>query len=346
MSATAAPDGSGAPRIVAGLDLGGTKILGRVLDSADPLTALGDIRVDTPKGSDAIIDAVVDLVAALGREAAGKGLPPIEAVGMGAAGLVDKHGVVSFAPNLPGVVDLDLAGLVRERTGLPVVVDNDANTATVAEHRLGAGDRARNLILVTLGTGIGGGLVLDGKLQRGAAGFAGEPGHMVVDPNGPPCPCGRRGCWERFASGSGLGRLARDAAHAGRAPHIVALAGGDPDDVRGEHVTRAADAADAEAIEIMAEFAWWVALGISNLENLLDPEVVVVGGGLAEAGELLLAPTRAAYETLVLGFEHRPPVRIVAAALGQDAGAIGAGLIALDLLAESSVWRRGRAPPP
>jgi glucokinase len=335
MSTATPPDGSGAPRIVAGLDLGGTKVLGRVLDSAEPRTALGDLRVDTPVGGEAIIEAMVDLVGALGREAADHRLPPIEAVGIGAAGLVDGAGVIRFAPNLPGVVDLDVAGLVSARTGLPVVVDNDANTAAVAEHRLGAGNQARNLVLVTLGTGIGGGLIIDGKLQRGAAGFAGEPGHMVVDPNGPPCPCGRRGCWERFASGSGLGRLARDAAHAGRAPGVVALAGGDPDQVRGEHVTRAAADGDAEAIEILAEFAWWVALGISNLENLLDPEVVVVGGGLAEAGELLLAPTRAAYETLVLGFEHRPPVRIVAAALGQDAGAIGAGLMALDLLADA-----------
>jgi len=332
MSTLSPADRSGAPRIVAGLDLGGTKILGRVLDSVDPAVALGDLRVDTPQGSDAIIDAMVDLVGALGREAEANGLGPLEALGVGAAGLVDQHGVISFAPNLPGVVDLDVVGLVSARTGLPVVVDNDANTAAVAEHRLGAGDRADNLVLVTLGTGIGGGLIIDGKLQRGAAGFAGEPGHMVVDPNGPPCPCGRRGCWERFASGSGLGRLARDAAHAGQAPHIVALAGGDPEQVRGEHVTRAAADGDAEAIKILDEFAWWVALGISNLENLLDPEVVVVGGGLAEAGELLLAPTRAAYATLVLGFEHRPPVRIVAAALGQDAGAIGAGLIALDLL--------------
>ncbi len=332
MSTTSAPAGSSAPRIVAGLDLGGTKILGRVLDSADPLTALGDIRVDTPKGSDAIIDAMVDLVAALGREAQSNGHPPLAAVGVGAAGLVDQGGVIRFAPNLPGVVDLDVAARVRQRTGLPVVVDNDANVATVAEHRLGAGDQARNLVLVTLGTGIGGGLIIDGKLQRGAAGFAGEPGHLGVDPNGPPCPCGRRGCWERFASGSGLARIARDAALGGRAPQVVALAGGDPEQVRGEHVTRAAADGDADAIKIMAEFAWWVALGISNLENLLDPEVVVVGGGLAEAGELLLGPTRAAYETLVLGFEHRPPVRIVAAALGQDAGAIGAGLIALDIL--------------
>ena len=195
-------------------------------------------------------------------------------------------------------------------------VDNDANCATLAEHRVGAGIGATDLVLVTLGTGIGGGVIAGGELQRGAAGFAGEPGHMVVDPNGPPCPCGRRGCWERYASGSGLGRLARDAAHVGRADAVVALAGGDPEDVRGEHVTTAAADGDADAIEVLRDFAWWVALGVSNLENLLDPEVVVIGGGLAEAGELLLAPTREAYATLVLGYEHRPPVRIVGAELG------------------------------
>jgi glucokinase len=188
------------------------------------------------------------------------------------------------------------------------------------------------MVLVTLGTGIGGGIVAGGELQHGAAGFAGEPGHMVVDPHGPPCPCGRRGCWERYASGSGLGRLARDAAYAGQAEVVLALAGGDPEDVRGEHVTTAAADGDAEAIAVLRDFAWWVALGVSNLENLLDPEVVVIGGGLAEAGELLLGPTRDAYATLVLGYEYRPPVRIVGAELGAEAGAIGAGLLALDAI--------------
>ncbi len=153
------------------------------------------------------------------------------------------------------------------------------------------------MVLVTLGTGIGGGLIVGDELVRGAAGFAGEPGHMVVDPNGPPCPCGRRGCWERYASGSGLGRLGREAAEAGRAGAVVALAGGDPEAVRGEHVTAAAAGGDPEALAVMADFAWWVALGMANLVNLLDPEVVIIGGGLAEAGELLLGPTRAAFET-------------------------------------------------
>ena len=203
----------------------------------------------------------------------------------------------------------------------------------MAEHRLGAGAGRSDVVLVTLGTGIGGSVIIGDRLVRGASGFAGEPGHMVVDPNGPRCPCGRRGCWERFASGSGLGRLGREAAEAGRAPGLVSRAGGDPASVRGEHVTEAAAEGDPGALEVLRQFAWWVALGIANLENLLDPELIIVGGGLAEAGELLLAPTRAAHRTLALGQEHRVPVAIQAAALGPDAGAIGAGLLALDRLA-------------
>src|SRR5439155_4267659 len=139
-----------------------------------------------------------------------------------------------FAPNLPGVAELPLRARLSLRLGLPVQVDNDATCAAWAEREAGAGRGADDMVLVTLGTGIGGGLVRGGALDRGAHGFAGEIGHMVVDPHGPPCPCGRTGCWERFASGSGLGRLARDAAHGGRAARMVALAGGDPEAVRGE----------------------------------------------------------------------------------------------------------------
>ena len=315
-----------------GLDLGGTKILGVVTDPLAPATVLFSHRVDTPRGADALVAAMAAVVAELGAEAARRGLPALAAVGVGVAGLVDRQGVLRFAPNLPSVIDLDVHEALVEATGLPVAVDNDANVATLAEHRLGAGQQADDMVLVTLGTGIGGGVVAGGVLQRGAVGFAGEPGHMVVDPNGPPCPCGRRGCWERYASGSGLGRIARDAAHAGRADSIVALAGGDPESVRGEHVTRAAADGDAEALELMREFGWWVALGVSNLENLLDPGVIVIGGGLAEAGELLLGPTREAYADLVLAHDHRPPARIVGAELGADAGAIGAVLLGREML--------------
>jgi glucokinase len=326
------PAAGASSRLVAGIDVGGTKIFGRVLDPEDPRRGLVDVRVDTPRGAGAIAAALVDVVTDLRERMVSSGQGDLAGVGVGIAGLVDREGILRFAPNLPGVVGFDVGRPLAAATDLVVAVDNDANCATLAENRVGAGMGAFDLVLVTLGTGIGGGVIAGGELQRGAAGFAGEPGHMVVDPNGPPCPCGRRGCWERYASGSGLGRLARDAAYAGRAEAVVALAGGDPEDVRGEHVTTAAADGDADAIAVLRDFAWWVALGVSNLENLLDPEVVVIGGGLAEAGELLLAPTREAYATLVLGYEHRPPVRIVGAELGAEAGAIGAGLLALEEL--------------
>jgi glucokinase len=304
-----------------GIDVGGTKILGIALD--DRGARLGEaVRVPTPSGDGALFDAMVAVVEALGSG--------FEAVGVGVPGLVDRTGRLAVGPNLPGVVDVAIGAELERRLEVPVTVDNDATCATWAEVRLGAARGAQDAVLVTLGTGIGGGIVAGGVLQRGANGFAGEPGHMVVDPNGPPCPCGRRGCWERFASGSGLGRLARDAAEAGRGARLVTLAGGDPELVKGEHVTVAANEGDPDAVEVLRSFGWWAALGIANLVNILDPEVVVVGGGLVEAGEVLMAPIRAAYQDLVLAGDHRPDVRIVPAQLRGDAGAIGAGLLAHD----------------
>ena len=254
--------------------------------------------------------------------------PGVDGVGIGAPGLVDDDGVLRYAPNLPGVAELPLAAPLRDRLGVPVVVENDASCAGWGEREAGAGRGLDHVLLVTLGTGIGGGIVLDGTLFRGRHGFAGEIGHMVVDPHGPPCPCGQRGCWERFASGSGLGRLAREAAVGGRAARIVDLAGGDPELVKGEHVTAAAGEGDEEARAVMAEYGWWVALGLANLANAFDPERFVLGGGLVEAGDVLMLPVRSAFAELIEGVDHRPPVDIVAAELGEHAGAIGAALLA------------------
>jgi glucokinase len=183
-----------------------------------------------------------------------------------------------------------------------------------------------------LGTGIGGGIVLGGVLQRGAHGFAGEIGHVIVDPDGLPCPCGRKGCWEQYASGTALGRLARDAVAAGRARRGVQLATTEAA-VRGEHVTRAAAEGDDEARAIVAEFAWWLALGLANLAAVFDPHRFVLAGGLVAAGEVLLGPTRGAFAQLVELAEHRPPIDIVAAALGERAGAIGAAFLAMSTAA-------------
>ncbi|HET9442339.1 MAG TPA: ROK family glucokinase [Acidimicrobiales bacterium] len=305
-----------------GVDVGGTKCLGVVVDGTGHV--LDELRRPTPHSAEALLEAVADVAAALADRHGG----PVAGVGVGAPGLVDGDGVLRFAPNLPGITDLPMAAPLAARLGLPVVVDNDATCAGWGEREVGAGAGHGDVVLVTLGTGIGGGLVLGDRLHRGRHGFAGEIGHMVVDPHGPPCPCGQRGCWERFASGSGLGRLAREAAHAGRAGRILELAGGDPEGVRGEHVTQAAAEGDEAALRVMADFAWWVGLGLANLANILDPEMFVVGGGLVEAGEVLLEPVREAFAGLVEGAAHRPPVAIVGARLGEHAGAIGAALLA------------------
>lgn len=312
-------------RVICGFDLGGTKLLGLVVDQggAEPLAVE---QVPTPATVDDLLDAVVEMAGRL-VDAAG-GDAELVAVGMGAPGLVDRVGALRYGPNLPGIVDAPLAEALTGRLGVPTAVDNDATCAAWGEHERGASKGMNHSVLVTLGTGIGGGVTVKGELLRGAHGFAGELGHMVVDPNGPPCPCGRRGCWERYGSGSGLGRLAREAADAGSASQIVRLAGGDPAQVKGEHVTQAASAGDAEAAAVLDQFAWWVSLGIANLVNLLDSDIVVIGGGLVEAEDLLLDRVRAAFENQIMGHDHRDPVPIVAAQLGSRAGAWGAALLA------------------
>ncbi|MEO7837128.1 MAG: ROK family protein [Acidimicrobiales bacterium] len=304
-----------------GIDVGGTKCLGVLLDEAGGVVL--ERRVATPGGADALLDAIVRVALALGCS-------PAVPIGLGMPGLVDDEGVLAFAANLEGVVDLPVrANLERRLVGVAVTVDNDANCAAWAEYRQGAARGFTHAVLATLGTGIGGGVISGGRLVRGAHGFAGEIGHMVVDPDGPPCPCGKRGCWERFASGDGLGRLGREAAGGGSAAgaRIVELAGGRADDVRGEHVTRAAAEGDDGAVEVVGRFAWWLALGLANLANLLDPDRFVIGGGLVEAGDLLLAPARRAFAQLLQGSEHRPDVAIVPAEMGERAGAVGAALL-------------------
>lgn len=309
--------------LLVGVDLGGTKVLARAIEPAPPHAVVATARRATPRGAAAVLDTIVDVVSELAS-----GDREVVGVGVGVAGLVDTSGTLRVAPNLPGLLDVPVRAALAERLGRPVVVDNDANCAAWAEVRLGAAASARDAVVVTLGTGIGAGLVVGGELRRGAHGFAGEAGHMVVDPDGPPCPCGRRGCWERYASGSGLGRLARDLVEAGGASELLGLAGGDPEAVRGEHVTTAAGHGDPVALEVLAQFGRWVALGLVNLTNLLDPDVAVLGGGLVDAGDLLLDPVRRAYHDLLYGDEHRPPMPILAAHFGAEAGAVGAALLA------------------
>jgi glucokinase len=311
------------PDRAVGIDIGGTKMLGVVVEPSAPTTMVTELRMPTPLGPAALVDGIADLVDTLDPGGAGP-------VGLGIPGLIDDEDFFRFGANLPGVVDLPVGDVVADRIGRAVAADNDATCATYAEFRGGAGAGYSDGILLTLGTGIGGGIVVDGRVRHGANGFAGEPGHMLIDPTGPPCPCGRRGCWERYASGSGLGRLGRDAALAGRLDAAVVLAGGDPEAVRGEHVVAAARAGDDDAAHVLDEFVWWVAAGIANLINLLDPEVVVLGGGVIQAEDVLLDRIEAAIPDHVLASGHRPRVPIVAAHFGERAGAIGAAVLALE----------------
>lgn len=303
-----------------GIDVGGTKCLGVAVDDSGRVVA--EYRVPTPTGAEALLDTVEQVVRALGGA---------DRIGVGVPGLVDREGTLRFAPNLPGVVELAVRDDVSRRfPDAHVRVDNDATAATWAEKRLGAARHLDYVVMVTLGTGIGGGLVSDGRLERGAHGFAGEWGHMVVAPEGEGCVCGQQGCWEFYASGRALGRFGREAAAAGEARRVLELAGGVVDDIRGEHVSEACREGDEEAGVIMSRLAWWLGVGLVNLAMSFDPQAFVVGGGLSEAGEALLGPARKTIHELLAGVPHRPPPDVLLAELGEHAGAVGAALLAVE----------------
>jgi glucokinase len=306
-----------------GLDIGGTKIAAGVV-AADG-RVLHRTRVPTPPGDDeaGTVAAMVKVVEQLRARD-----PEVAAVGVGAAGLVEwPRGRIRWAPH-NSYRRLELRSLLHEQTGLPTMVDNDANAAAWAEARFGAGAGCDDLVLVAIGTGIGGGLVLAGSVYRGSGGFGAEFGHMVVDPDGAACACGGRGCLEAMASGSALGRDGRAAAAADPAGRLATLAGG-AERVTGETVFRAAQEGDPTARSLFERTGFWLGVGIASLVTIFDPDVVVVGGGLATTGELLLAPTRASLERYVFGRAHRDLPPVAPARLGSDAGLVGAATLAL-----------------
>ena len=307
-----------------GIDVGGTKINafrvardGTIVDRSNAPTPADD--------EEGTLATMVELARKLRT-------PDVLAIGVGAAGMVDAaDGVLRFAPNLAWR-DLPIAARVREALGLPCQVDNDANTAAYAEYRFGAGRGYRHMLLVTVGTGIGGGIVSDGRLFRGANGFAAEIGHIIVEPGGPLCGCGNHGCWEQVASARAIDRMGIEAARADEDSTPRRLAGGDPEQVRGRHVTEAARHGDETALRIFADAGRRLGEGIAGLVNVLDPQVVVVGGGAIVAGDLLMDPARASFREAVEAPEYRPHVPLVAAELGNDAGAVGAAMLALEEL--------------
>lgn len=297
-----------------GIDLGGTKMAMALVDAA------GGIVDFTSRPRPATGEAMEFIPA----EAAAEMITPeVRAVGIGAAGLVRAaDGVLAWGPNVEGR-QVRFREIFQAELGLPTVVDNDANLAALAENRMGAAVGYRHVLMITLGTGIGGGWIINGAPFHGRS-YAGEIGHMIVDVGGPLCTCGQRGCWETFASGRRLDQMARDLA-AARPSGLVAKLSGD-DRPHGAHLTQAALEGDPDAASALSEMAGWLGMGIAGLVAAFDPEVVVVGGGVSEAGDLLLADTRAAFARALEGGEHRDPTPIVRASLGERAGVIGAGL--------------------
>jgi glucokinase len=313
----------GSGRLAIGVDIGGTKVLAGVVDEDGTVIARA-LRPTPSRDPRAVEHTIAEIVTELGqgREIVG--------IGIGAAGFVDvDRAKVLFAPHLAWRNE-PLRDAVTLAVGLPVTIENDANAAAWAEWRFGAGRQESRLVCVTLGTGIGGGIVLDGVVQRGRWGMAGEFGHMVVVPDGRRCECGNRGCLEQYASGNVLAREARELAASG-SPVTMALmerVGGDQSALVGPLITQAAREGDAAAIELFDEVGRWLGIGLANLAAVLDPGMFVIGGGVSDAGELLLAPARNSFRKTLTGRGFRPHPLIVQAALGPEAGLIGAADLA------------------
>jgi glucokinase len=306
-----------------GVDVGGTKVAAGVVDEAG--TVLATTRRPTPSASPSDVeDVIAACVAELRRDHL------VEAVGVGAAGFIDAgRSRVFVAPNLSWR-DEPLRDAVAARVGLPVVVENDANAAAWAEHQFGAGRGEPHLVVVTVGTGIGGGIVLDGRLYRGRFGVGAEFGHMQVEKAGRRCGCGQHGCWEQYCSGRALLHEAREIADVQRAygARLLELGDGRPEGIQAPEVTQAAREGDPAALDCFEEVGSWLGQGLADLAAVLDPGAFVIGGGVADAGELLLAPARRKYAERLTGTAYRPHAEIRLAELGNSAGLVGAADLA------------------
>lgn len=279
-----------------GIDVGGTKCLGVAINNSGEV--LNEIRRPTPH-ADQLVDLLWEMYQELGE---GKSL------GIGVPGLISEQGVIRASPNMQGAFNIEVGPQLRKRIGNGVIVDNDATMAAFGEWQLGAARGATNALIVTLGTGIGGGLVMGGQLQRGAHSFAGEIGHMTVERNGLQCPCGRLGCWERYASGSGL----------------TSLSGG----LTGEELFEQFNNGDSNAAKVIDEFIDWIVVGLASLTNICDPDVIVLGGGIIASLDTHFDRVRKGFGEALYSSKWRPHPRVEPAHLGEYAGAIGSALFA------------------
>lgn len=307
-----------------GVDIGGTKVLGGVVDEDG--TVMEQARRDTPATDPRqTLVRIIEVIEELSAK------HEVEAVGIGAAGWIDSaRSQVLYAPNLAWRNE-PLRDELGARVSVPVVVENDANVAAWAEFRYGAARHADDsMVMFTIGTGIGGGIILGGQVVRGAHGIAAELGHVLAVPNGHPCGCGAHGCLEQYASGNALTRFARELAakEPSRAVDLLADVAGDPAKLTGPMVTDAAKAGDQVALEAFGKAGFWLGQGLADMVQIFDPQVLVVGGGVVEAGDLLLKPAKEAYIERLAARGKFPVAEVIAAEMGNVAGVVGAADLA------------------
>ncbi|MFI1918760.1 ROK family glucokinase [Nocardia sp. NPDC020380] len=327
--------GDGVPLTV-GIDVGGTNIRASVVDGAGEV--LDTVTAPTPHSARALEDGLARAVRELCQR------HPIGAVGLAVAGFVDEdRATVRFAPHLPWE-DAPVAQRLTDRLELPVILEHDANAALWAEYRFGAAAGGHNVVLVAIGTGIGAALLIGGQLYRGSYGVAPELGHLQVVPQGRACACGKRGCWERYCSGTALVDTALEmlATDPGRSTVLAREARRDPGSLTGRRIAGAAQDGDPLAIEVMAEFARWLGLGLAFVSDIFDPDLIVVAGGVSSSAPLFLDDARDHYAASITGARHRRLSRIRVAQLGEAAGMIGAAELARAALVGST---NGRPAP-
>ncbi len=313
--------------LVLGVDLGGSKILSAVVNAKGEMLSSDRRTTPAAKGPDVVIQAILDSIKRAISQA-GITAAQLAAICIGAPGLSNPEtGVIFTSPHLPGWKDVPLKTIVEGETGIKTLLLNDTNAAALGELYFGAAKGARNFICVTLGTGIGGGIVIDGEIYAGSLGTAGEIGHMAIDTNGRKCNCGNTGCWETLASGTALAREAKQRISDGAKTSILEYADGDVNKVNAETVHKAAQQGDTLAKELIAQLAYYIGVGLANLIHIFNPELIVIGGGLSNIGDMLLEPAYklAGERVNKTAFAS---VRFARAELGRNSGVIGAAAYA------------------
>ena len=314
--------------LILGVDLGGTKILTAVTNSQGKMLSRDHSITPAQKGHEAVIQSILES-AYRALEEADVAISALTAIGVGAPGISNPEtGILFTSPNLPGCRDVPLRDIMQERLGKKTFLINDANAAALGEFYFGAARGARNFIYITISTGIGGGIVIDGKIYGGAIGAAGEVGHMTIDDDGPICNCGNRGCWETLASGTALAREARHRIEEGVMTSILEYADGDVEKVTAQVIHSAARQGDSLAKELIGRTGYYVGVGLANLVNIFNPELIVIGGGLSNIGDMLFEPAfKVAGERAYK--EAFQAVRFASAELGRNSGVLGAVAFAL-----------------